>query len=86
MKSIDIMPRCLVWTLCLLLAAGCSGTKETPPQDPVDVLRLKDYEPVSVFNLEEHHPSAAKFSAIDLHSHAYRKDEAGIREWVKILE
>jgi len=74
------------WTICLLLAAGCSGPKIVSPQDMADTLKLKDYEPVSVFRLEEHHPSAAKFSAIDFHSHAYRKDEAGIREWVKILD
>ena len=46
---------------------------------------LKDYEPVSVFKLEEHHPQAAKFTTIDMHSHAYRKDIEGIKEWDKIL-
>ena len=76
----------MTWTICLLLAAGCSEPKGVSPQDVAEILKLKDYEPVSVFKLEEHHPSAAKFSAIDFHSHAYRKDEAGIREWVKILD
>ena len=80
------MRQYLKWTVCLLLAASCSGPKSVSPQDVAETLKLKDYEPVSVFRLEEHHPSAAKFSAIDFHSHAYRKDEAGIREWVKILD
>ena len=70
----------------LLLVAGCAGNKAAAPQDPVDQLRLKDYEPVSVFQLEEHHPTAAKFSVIDMHSHPYRHDEAGIRAWAKTLE
>ena len=72
----------------LLLLAGCSGNKAATPQnqDPVDQLQLKDYEPVSVFQLEEHKPTAAKFSVIDMHSHPYRDDEAGIRAWVKTLE
>ena len=80
------MSRYLFGLVCLLLVASCSSTKSVSPQDVADTLKLKDYEPVSVFRLEEHHPSAARFSAIDFHSHAYRKDEAGIREWVKILD
>ena len=73
-------------TVAALLATGCAGQKIVSPQDAVDGLKLKDYEPVSVFKVEEHHPAAARFAAIDLHSHAYRKDEAGIREWVRILD
>lgn len=80
------MSRYLFGLVCLLLVASCSSTKSVSPQDVADTLKLKDYEPVSVFRLEEHHPSAARFSAIDFHSHAYRKDEAGVREWVKILD
>ena len=71
---------------CLLLAAACSNKKDIPSPDGVDALKLKDYEPVSVFNVEENHPAFAKYSAIDMHSHAYRQDEAGIRAWVKTLE
>jgi predicted TIM-barrel fold metal-dependent hydrolase len=77
----------LSWTAgILLLAAGCAGPKDASPKNAAEDLLLKDYEPVSVFKMEEHHPAAAKFSTIDMHSHAYRKDEAGIREWVKILD
>ena len=78
-----------VLAVLLVMAVGCAGPKTPAPEvsvDSVDQLLLKDYEPVSVFNLEEHHPAAAKFSTIDMHSHPYRKDEAGIREWVKTLE
>ena len=46
MKNNDAMPRFFLWTACLLLAAGCTGTKKTPSQDIVDSLKLKDYEPV----------------------------------------
>ena len=75
-----------IWVLGLLLVAGCAGPKNVSPEDPVDALKLKDYDPVSVFVMEEHHPSAARFSTIDMHSHAYRNDEAGIRQWVKTLD
>jgi predicted TIM-barrel fold metal-dependent hydrolase len=76
----------LVMAACLLLAAGCSSPKNTEPADAVDQLKLKDYDPVSVFKMEEHHPTAARFSTIDMHSHVYRDTEASIREWVKTLE
>lgn len=75
-----------IWAFGLLLVAACAGPKNVSPQDPVDALKLKDYDPVSVFVIEEHHPSAARFSTIDMHSHAYRNDEAGIRQWVKTLD
>jgi len=71
---------------CILLAVACSCTKDTAPQEAVEQLKLKDYEPVSAFNVEEHHPTAAKFSTIDMHSHPYREDEEGIRKWVETLE
>lgn len=64
----------------ILLAVSCA------PRGNSDSLSLKDYEPVSVFILEEHHPSQAKFPVIDAHTHPYAKDEAGIREWVKVME
>ena len=76
----------LTVTACLLLVVGCSGPKSVSSEDAVDALKLKDYDPVSVFVMEEHHPEAARFSTIDMHSHPYRKDEAGIRAWVKTLE
>ena len=78
--------RYLLGTAGLLLAVACSSPQKVQPADSVDQLKLKDYEPVSVFVMEEHHPAAARFSTIDMHSHAYRQDEAGIREWVKTLD
>lgn len=50
-------------------------------------LLLTDYEPVSVFKLEEHHPHRAKFRAIDMHAHpefAETTDE--IKAWSDRLE
>ncbi|MBR0224323.1 MAG: amidohydrolase family protein [Bacteroidales bacterium] len=76
----------LVWIACLLIAVGCNGPKNAAPEDAMGALTLKTYDPVSVFVLEEHHPAAARFSVIDMHSHAYRNDEAGIRQWAKTLD
>ena len=71
-------------SLILLLAAAC--TPKGAPAGPGNDLALKDYAPVSVFKLEEHHPEHAKFPVIDAHTHPYAKDEATIREWVKTME
>ena len=76
----------LVWIACLLIAVGCNGPKNAAPEDAMGALTLKTYDPVSVFVMEEHHPAAARFSVIDMHSHAYRNDEAGIRQWAKTLD
>lgn len=67
-----------------LIAVACAP-KQVQTSGPESLL-LKDYDPVSVFKLPEHHPSQAKFSAIDMHSHPFEQDEAGIKEWVKTLE
>ena len=70
----------------LALAAACAPKADQKAENPTDALLLKDYRPVSIFKLEEHHPTAAKFSAIDMHSHAYEKDVEGITKWSKLLE
>lgn len=69
-------------SIAVLATACCNKTVEKAETSGI---LLKDYEPVSVFKLEEHHPQAAKFTTIDMHSHAYRKDIEGIKEWDKIL-
>jgi len=66
-----------------VLASACCNQ----PVEKADgsAILLKDYRPESVFVLEEHHPSAAKFSAIDMHSHAYRQDAESIKAWDELL-
>ena len=51
-----------------------------------DELKLKDYQPVSVFKLPEHHPRQAKFSCIDIHSHPYESDAEAIKAWAERLD
>lgn len=73
---------------CLLLA-GCSGrqsngsavTEATP-----DNLLLKDYSPVSIFNIPATYVEKAKFPVIDVHSHDYAQTEEEIDAWVATMD
>lgn len=70
-----------------MLLASC-GTQNTDKKATcvTDTLLFKNYCPVSAFVLEEHHPAAAKFTTVDMHSHAYVDDVDALKEWVKILD
>ena len=68
----------------ILGLASCSSGQES--ENLADVLKLKDYDPVSIFKLPEHHPHQAKFSCIDIHSHPYESDPEDIKAWAKRLD
>lgn len=73
----------IIFATCAVITSACAG-KPAQTQENAGIL-LKDYRPESVFKLEEHHPAAAKFSAIDMHSHVYRSEEESIKDWDKLL-
>lgn len=73
----------LVIMVAMCLVSPVSG-QETG--DFAEELKLKDYRPVSVFRLEEHHPDHAKFSCIDIHSHPYEESTEAIKAWAERLE
>lgn len=50
-----------------------------------DIL-LKDYNPVSIYKINKTVIEKAKFPVIDMHSHAYVKTDAEIKEWVKTMD
>lgn len=68
----------------ILGLASCSSGQES--ENLADVLKLKDYDPVSIFKLPEHHPHQAKFSCIDIHSHPYESDPEDIKAWAARLD
>ena len=49
-------------------------------------INLRNFKPVSVFKLDEHHPEQAKYRCVDIHSHPFIQDAEGIRAWVETLE
>lgn len=68
-------------TICIsLLSVIAFGQSFT------DTLKLKNYQPKSIFNTQVTTPTKAKYIAIDSHSHDYAKTDADIREWVKKMD
>lgn len=51
----------------------------------VDMLKLKDYRPVSIYNVPQTKIEKAKYGAIDFHSHNYPKTDEEVDEWVKTM-
>ena len=49
-------------------------------------LLLKDYDPVSIYNVPITRIEKAKYPVIDFHSHAYAKSDAELQEWVKTMD
>ena len=51
-----------------------------------DDILLKNYRPVSVYNIPKTTISKAKYPVIDLHSHPYAKSEEEIKDWIKTMD
>ncbi|WP_025741574.1 amidohydrolase family protein [Aquimarina pacifica] len=47
---------------------------------------LKDYDPVSIYNIPKTKVSKAKFPIIDMHSHPYAMSDEEIKEWVATMD
>ena len=47
---------------------------------------LKDYDPVSLYEIPKTFPVKAKFPVIDVHSHPYAKSESEIEEWINTMD
>lgn len=62
--------------LILTLSFGCNEN---------DML-LKDYDPVSIYNIPKTTVEKAKFPVIDFHTHNYPESNKEIEEWVKALD
>lgn len=55
-------------------------------QQKLDSLLLKDYSPVSYYNIAKTVINKAKFPVIDMHSHAYATSHEEIKKWVANMD
>ena len=81
-------PVCLM-TIALLgipAAGSVSAQSLEERKAAVQELRLKDYEPRSVFRIPRTDVRRAKFPVVDMHSHDYAADDAGVAAWVRTLD
>jgi predicted TIM-barrel fold metal-dependent hydrolase len=53
--------------------------------NPTNLL-LKDYKPRSIYNIPQTRVEKARYPVIDVHTHSYFTNEAGIDRWVKIMD
>ncbi len=54
-------------------------------QDP-NTLKLKDFNPVSIYKIPQTKIEKAKYPAIDMHSHDYPKSDALVQEWMRTMK
>ncbi|MCX6234964.1 MAG: amidohydrolase family protein [Bacteroidetes bacterium] len=55
-------------------------------QNNADDLLLKDYKPVSIYNIPVTIPAKARYQVIDIHSHPYASSETEIKQWVETMD
>lgn len=78
----------------LLLLISCaerqpeSVMEAAPVQevDPIEELKLADFDPVSLYNVPQTKIEKAQFPVIDLHSHPYAETKEVLDQWVKTLD
>lgn len=59
--------------------------KICPGQD-VNDLKLKDYRPVSIYNIPVTKVAKAMYPAIDMHTHVYGRNDQAIAQWIKAMD
>ena len=52
----------------------------------VNDLKLKDYQPVSIYKIPQTEIPKAKYPVIDVHTHDYAKTDAELDAWVKTMD
>lgn len=52
----------------------------------LDTLLVKDYKPISIYNIPTTEITKSKFPIIDMHSHAYPESEEEIAVWINNME
>jgi predicted TIM-barrel fold metal-dependent hydrolase len=72
-------------TKIILLFLTIIANADLYAQDADNIL-LKNYRPVSVYNVPLSHIDRAAFPIIDVHTHAYATTDEGVRDWIKAMD
>lgn len=65
----------------ILILITCRVAAQNP-----DTLLLKNYRPVSIYNIPVTKVDHARFPVIDVHSHDYAKTDQDIQDWVRNMD
>ena len=71
--------------ICLLAATALLGGADHLPT-PADDIRLKDYRPVSIYQVPATAVPRARYPAIDVHSHDFAKTPEAVDAWVAAMD
>jgi predicted TIM-barrel fold metal-dependent hydrolase len=74
------MLKCHFLVLCLVSVCDLMMAQS------VEQLKLKDYRPVSIYNIPKTTITKAKFPIIDMHTHPYAKTDEALANWVKTMD
>ena len=64
---------------CCLIATNAMGQS-------ADQIKLKDYNPVSIYNIPHTTINRAKYPVIDLHTHDYLKSDGEVKQWIARMD
>jgi uncharacterized protein len=71
--------------ILILLTASLLIISETSPQ-AIDNLKLKDFNPVSIYKIPQTKILKAKYPVVDFHAHDYPDTDAEVDQWVKTMD
>jgi predicted TIM-barrel fold metal-dependent hydrolase len=73
--------------VAVILLLGCISFFALPLlAQNADTLLLKNYRPVSIYNIPVTQVDKAAYPVIDVHSHDYPKTDGGIAQWVQNMD
>src|SRR5271169_1473895 len=75
----------MIFSFCCSTTSLLCITTYTFCQDVIN-LKLKNYHPVSIYNIPQTKVDKAKYPVIDMHSHDYAKSDAELDKWVKTMD
>jgi predicted TIM-barrel fold metal-dependent hydrolase len=76
----------LVFGAHLFVRASLAAAPESGAAMNPEELRLRDYQPQSIYKLPESRVVKARYPVIDVHSHAYAKTAAEVERWVSVMD
>ena len=89
MKTIAHNIRIALLSLAILVffTTGCQETTETTENPALpETLLLKDFRPVSIYNVPVTEIEHSRFPAIDMHAHDWARSPEGLDNWVELMD
>ena len=77
MKAYLIFCFFLIILLANIIPGNCQGVND---------LKLKNFRPLSIYNIPKTTVEKARFPVIDMHAHDYAKSDTEVDEWVKTMD